>query len=291
MEKHSNTLKEITNPCIWMQSGVVKKKNCTHYFDCATCKYDTGMAKMAASGRHITWQEAMRNHDSTDRTCRHAMTGRTDHRTCPMNYNCARCDFDQAFEETLSPCAFTELTDLTDIKGFKLPSGHFFHSGHTWARMEDGGGIRVGMDDFSFRVLGNPDGVVLPLMGQELNQGNTGWGIKRQGNQADVQSPVNGVITKVNLGLAGSPENLGNDPYTRGWLFTVHNSNVKEAVAPLMDEENSPQWLNREISQLETMIEEITGPLSTDGGILRADVYGTLPTLGWHNLVNRFLGT
>ena len=30
------------NPCLWMQAGVVKFKNCDNYYDCTTCKYDAG---------------------------------------------------------------------------------------------------------------------------------------------------------------------------------------------------------------------------------------------------------
>jgi len=45
------------------------------------------------------------------------------------------------------------------------------------------------------------------------------------------------------------------------------------------------------VTTLENMIEKITGPLSADGGVLKADVFGNLPTLGWHNLTHTFLRT
>jgi glycine cleavage system H lipoate-binding protein len=279
------------HPCLWMQAGVVKKKDCNHYYDCATCKYDAGMLKLTATGRHISWQDAMRKHDSLDRTCRHTMTGRADHRACPMNYNCSHCDFDQLFEETLSPAMAHGLGEITDIKGFKLDRSGYFHSGHTWARIEDGGVIRVGMDDFAFKVLGGPDGFDLPLTGKELNQNEAGWGIKQRDNFADVQSPINGIITCVNHGIRKSPTIPEQDPYKDGWLFTVHNSDLKGAVKDLMADEKSCAWLNQEVTALEVMIEEITGPLSADGGYLRSDVYGNLPALGWHNLTRKFLGT
>jgi glycine cleavage system H lipoate-binding protein len=274
-----------------MQAGVVKKKACTHYYDCATCKYDAGMLKMAATGRHISWQDAMRKHDSKDRTCRHTLTGRTDHKACPMNYNCSHCDFDQLFEETLSPAMPHGPEKMDDIKGFKLDRSGYFHSGHTWARIENGGVIRVGMDDFAFKVLGSPDGFDLPLIGRELNQNEAGWGFKRRDNSADVQSPINGIITRVNPGVRKSPHIPEQDPYKEGWLFTLHNSDPKGAFKDLMAGEESSAWLSREVTALEQMIEEVTGPLSADGGILRSDVYGSLPNLGWGNLTRKFLGT
>ncbi|MCD4677520.1 MAG: glycine cleavage system protein H, partial [Desulfobacula sp.] len=211
-------------PCVWMQAGVVSKKECNQYYDCTTCKYDTAMEKQAAAGKHISWQEAMRKRDGNNRTCRHAMTGRADYRTCPLNYNCSRCDFDQLFEDTLSPGTGHAMLEIKDVKGFKIAKGYYFHSGHTWTCIDSGGIIRVGMDDFAFKVLGGPDGFDLPLTGQELNRSRPGWGIKRHHNLADILSPVNGVITKVNQPVKTSPDLPGKMPYQDGWLFTVHNS-------------------------------------------------------------------
>ncbi|WDP84617.1 MAG: glycine cleavage system protein H [Desulfobacter sp.] len=283
--------KSIETPCLWMQAGVVKKKTCTHYYECAGCRFDSAMAKAVNIGKHISWQEAMRRLDSRERTCRHTLTGRAGHKVCPMNYNCQRCDFDQTFEDTLVPGRAQAVTQVQDIKGFKLPMDHFFHTGHTWARIEAGSILRVGMDDFSLRVLGSPDALTLPLMGEELRSGCPGWGMKRQDNTADVLSPINGVITKVNPDPMKDPVRMADDPYSAHWLFTVHNSDLKGAVSPLMDETESPAWLGREVSGLEKMVEAVSGPLSADGGIFVQDVYGSLPGLGWNRLVNRFLGT
>ena len=277
--------------CLWMMAGVVKKKTCNNYYDCTSCRYDAAMIKKSATGRHLSWQDAMRKHDSRDRTCRHTMTRRTGHRVCPMNYNCARCDFDQIFEDSLSPAAIRSTMDLADIKGFTLAKGNYFHSGHTWTRIEAGGILKIGMDDFTYKVLGGPHGFDLPLIGQELNQGKAGWGIRQKENFAGIQSPINGIITKVNHKIRKSPELPQQDPYGKGWLFTVHNSDIKNTVKGLMAEEESLNWLDQEVKDLELMIEDILGPLNVDGGFLRPDIFGSLPGLGWNNLTRRFLGS
>lgn len=278
-------------PCIWMQAGVTAKKYCNNFYDCTNCKYDAAMEKQAHDGKQLSWQDAMRLRDSSERTCRHAMTGRADHRTCPMNYNCSRCEFDQLFEETVSPGTGHSAVAMTDIKGFQIANGYFFHSGHTWASVDSGGIIRVGMDDFAFKVLGGPDGFELPLTGQELNQDTVAWGFKRGDNLADILSPVNGVITKVNYQVTKQPETPADNPYQDGWLFTIHNSDVKGVTKQLMALEESERWLHKEIDTLEGMIEEVAGPLAADGGLLQRDVYGNLPDLGWNNLTQTFLGT
>ena len=46
------------HPCIWMQSGVVSFKNCNNYYDCTTCKYDSGMKKKVQKNNQITLYRA-----------------------------------------------------------------------------------------------------------------------------------------------------------------------------------------------------------------------------------------
>ena len=279
------------HPCLWMQAGVVKKKNCTTYYDCNQCKFDSGMSRQVAAGKQASWQDAMRLKDSWQRTCRHTMTGRIGPKVCPMNYNCDRCDFDQYLEDTLSPRTGHGAVHVENIKGFDIATGYYFHDGHTWATIDSGGLIRIGLDDFSMKVLGNPDAFEMPRIGQELNKDSAGWGIKRRDNLADVLSPVNGVITQVNEAALKKNPDCGKDPYGQGWLFTVHNSDIKAAFKSLMIDEESSQWMGEEVSILETMIEETAGPMSTDGGLLMPDVYGNLPELGWQNLTRAFLRT
>ncbi len=279
------------HPCLWMTAGVAKKKNCNNYFDCTNCKYDDGMVKLADAGKQTSWQDAMRMKDSKERTCRHTMTGRTTHKVCPMNYNCSHCEFDQYFEDALTPLTGHGAVHLNTVKGFDIANGYYYHDGHTWATIDSGGLIRIGVDDFSMKVLGNPDAFNLPLMGQELNKDSVGWGLKRKENLADILSPVNGVITQVNPNIRKQAEISSNDPYGDGWLFTVHNSDIKGEFKTLMTDADSVEWIDNEVTTLEGMIENEVGPLSTDGGLLMADVFGNLPALGWNNLTQTFLRT
>lgn len=87
------------NPCLWMQAGVVKFKDCKNNFDCITCKYDKAMAVKSAKGKQMTWQDSMRRFDGMNRTCRHTLTNRIEGRICAINYECSKCDFDQMFED------------------------------------------------------------------------------------------------------------------------------------------------------------------------------------------------
>ncbi len=282
---------KINNPCIWMQARVAANKNCNNFYDCTTCKYDVGMQKRVAEGKQISWQDAMRKRPDIHRTCRHSLTHRIERRTCSFNYNCDRCDFDQFFEDVWNAKTKSTPFEMQTVKGFDVPMDYFFHNGHTWARIESGGYIRIGLDDFALKLLGKADALDLPLMGNELDHNRVGWGLTRQDNHAEVLSPVGGVIVETNSKVRENPEIANREPYGDGWLFLVRTPNIKKSVQKLMGDTEGLNWMNSEVSQLEGMIEEVAGPLAADGGYLQGDIYGNLKALGWKNLTQRFLRT
>ena len=278
-------------PCLWMQAGVVKFKNCDNYYDCTTCKYDHAMGQKAAKGKQMSWQDAMKLRPDMDRVCRHSLTNRINRRTCAYDYECAKCDFDQFFEDVWTTKSKSMPNEVQQVKGFDVPMNYYFHNGHAWARIESGGYIRVGLDDFALKVLGEADGLDLPLMGKELDQGKAGWGLKRRENLADVLSPIDGIIVEVNSEVREKPHVANREPYGDGWLFMVRTPDVDATMGKLMADQSSLSWMNNEVNNLENMIEEVAGPLAADGGYLAEDVYGNLPDLGWKNLTRAFLRT
>ncbi|MCP4107846.1 MAG: glycine cleavage system protein H [Desulfobacteraceae bacterium] len=282
---------ETANPCVWMQSGVVDFKNCNNFGDCNTCKYDLGMNMKVEKGKQISWQDAMRMKPALQRVCRHSLTNRIAKRACAYDYQCSKCDFDQYFEEVWTPRAKNMPYEIQEVKGFAVPMDYHFHLGHAWARIESGGYIRIGLDDFALKLLGKADALDLPLMGKEFDQGSVGWGIKRKDNLADVLSPVGGVITEVNPKVRENPELANREPYGDGWLFMVRTNDIKGTMKKLITDTASLDWINTEVATLENMVENVAGPMATDGGHFQADIYGNLPDLGWKNLTNTFLKT
>jgi glycine cleavage system H lipoate-binding protein len=279
------------NPCLWMQAGVVNFKSCNNFYDCTACKYDLGMKMQVEKGKQSSWQNSMRRRPPLERICRHSLTNRIPHRLCAYDFQCATCDFDQLFEDVLATKTKTFPSEMMQVKGFDLPLDYLFHNGHTWARIESGGYIRIGLDDFALKLLGKADALDLPLMGKELDQGAVGWGLKRKNNVADVLSPVGGVIVEVNSKVRENPGLANNEPYGDGWLFMVRNPNIKKSVQSLMAETDSLDWMNQEVDTLEKMIEDVAGPLAADGGYFQADIIENVPQLGWNNLTKTFLRT
>jgi glycine cleavage system H lipoate-binding protein len=219
------------------------------------------------------------------------MKGRIDFRTCTHEYNCADCEFDQFFDDQHQVHAVVTPVETMEIEGFKIPQGYYFHKGHTWAKIEEGSSVRVGMDDFSLRLLGPLDSIKAPLVGKEVKQEQADITVSRGGYTAKVLSPVSGVVTAINFALRERGGLANEHPFSEGWIMRIHTRNLRQDLRNLMLNTETEDFIGKEIDGLYRLIEEKGGSLAADGGFLGNDIYGCMPQIGWRRLTRRFLRT
>ncbi|MBU0736157.1 MAG: hypothetical protein KKG10_18630, partial [Proteobacteria bacterium] len=146
--------------CVWMEAGVVSYKLCDNTFDCPTCVYDHAMqAKVARQKETMvavpvesppekftaTWVHNMMLLPASRRKCRYMITGEVGRKICPNAYECGSCSFDQMMQQRLQ-AEVLPVPAPSQVAGFELADGFYYHEGHTWARPEYGGRVRVGLD-------------------------------------------------------------------------------------------------------------------------------------------------
>ena len=292
--------------CIWMQAGVVTKKECKSDYDCPGCRFDRVMGRVAdennrlkrkgktPTGRHadiIPWKENLRALPLSRRPCLHHMKGRINFRACTHEYLCGNCDFDQYFNDQFSVHAVVKPVDTLNIKGFSIPQGYYFHRGHTWAKVEEGASVRIGIDEFALRLLGPFDQIEAPLMGKEVKQDRGDITVYRGGLAAKILSPVSGVVTSINPRLMTEGSLAGEDPFSEGWVMRVHSDILRDELKKLMINRETGDFMDKEVERLHRLVEEVAGPLPADGGYLGNDIYGKMPQLGWERLTKIFLDT
>ncbi|MDY6971547.1 MAG: glycine cleavage system protein H [Thermodesulfobacteriota bacterium] len=294
------------DPCIWMQAGVVRRKSCKNNYDCSVCRFDrimqrtadgnnklieAGEAPRGKRSRIVSWKDKLSVLPKWKRPCVHHLKGRIDFRACTNQYSCGSCDFDQCFDEQYSVYALVKPVDVLDVKGFKIPQGYYLHRGHTWARIEEGSSVRIGIDDFASRLLGPLDRIEAPLMGKEIEQDSPDITVFRGEHHARMLSPVSGVVTATNPKLRAEGIQANADPFSEGWLMTVHASDLRKDLKGLMISSETEDFIGEQADRLYQVIEEVAGPLTADGGNLGNDIYGNMPQLGWDRLARLFLRT
>ena len=290
--------------CIWMEAGVVSLKICYNNYDCTTCDYDLAMQQKVARLRETSasqpvavetpadklpasWVEKMMLLPASKRKCRYMLTGEVARKICPNAYECGNCSFDQMMQARLE-VEVLPVQGLFQHAGFTLDPDFYYHEGHTWARPEYGGRIRVGLDDFAQRLLGPISGVLLPEVGQEIHQGKTGFHLRLNGNHQSVLSPMDGIITHVNQNLASRPDLIHESPFEAGWLFIVEPLKMKKNLKGLYFGEEALKFLERE----RDLLMEKTSPgqtLAADGGESVKEILAQLPKALRLELVKVFL--
>jgi len=127
-------------------------------------------------------------------------------------------------------------------------------------------------------------------MGKVVKQGKPHISIARGEHRASVLSPLSGVVTAVNPKLKEQGNLANQDPYTEGWVMTLHPHDLRKEIKDLVIAQQSLAFLEEEVERLHGIMEEIL-PLAADGGLLGKDLFGAMPQLGWERLTRAFLRT
>ncbi len=178
---------------------------------------------------------------------------------------------------------------MMEVFGFRVPTeGYYLHRGHAWVVLEKADRVRVGLDDFSQKILGPADGIKLPEVGKTYYQDHIFLALLRQGSKASFVSPVDGIIAEVNEKVREKPSLVHDDPYGEGWLLLMEPTNLQQNLFNLVSGEATAEWIDAETHRLLDMLDTKVGFTLQDGGTIVDDVYGHFPALGWRKLVQGF---
>jgi len=278
--------------CVWMKAKVVPVKYCDNAFDCTTCKFDKAMVKkMAQQMPAAQWNDRMFGLPAEDRRCRHALTGNAPpNKLCQNSFECGTCPYDQMLEDT-SQVDHTLFgpPQYLNAHGYLVPRDYYIHMGHGWARVEYGGRVRIGLDDFGNRLVGKVDTFLLPSLGTKFKTDDESFIMKRESNEAGVRIPLNGVVTAVNQRLLDQPQCSNADPYSAGWVMLIDPEELRGDLKGLYFGMDSVNFIEAEAERLLSMITDDPAAAAATGGEPIKDVYGAFKELGWNKLVKEFI--
>jgi glycine cleavage system H lipoate-binding protein len=280
--------------CIWMKAGVVNFKLCDHAYDCLSCPFDKAMAQAVEKRpeKLASWREQYLQKPYSQKECRHMLTGRVQFRLCGNAYECHSCEFDQSLEQQQAEMASMPSASTRIVSGFRVADGYYYHRGHSWARLEHGGLVRIGVDDFTQRLLGYLSEVRLPKLGAHVEQTEQGWSLRREDKIARMLAPMEGIVVARNHKALADPTVIKEDPHGDGWLLLVEPTHLKRNLTNLLFADEATAWLKSEADKLQSMVmADHPVPLAATGGEVVDDIYGSVKGLNWDDLVHDFLLT
>ena len=284
--------------CVWMKAGVINFRLCDNDYDCFNCDFDSRMRLAMDESNYQEWMNRhgwygeMNERFSTDkRPCIHFLSGKKDAPSeCSFNYDCHRCGFHRS-QTAAGDMNKTREPAYEFASGYRLAEDFYYHFGHTWVHVEQGGRVRAGFDEFASKAFGAADRLEIPPEGTKLKQGEAGLVLSREGRQAAVRSPISGKVVAVNREVIENPGLCHDDPYGRGWLFCVEPSFLKTELDALYYGKEALEWTERENQEVMKLLGPKYEQLVSTGAEPVDDLFGHVPELEWDKLAQSILRT
>jgi len=211
------------------------------------------------------------------------------YKLCDFNFDCNNCTFYQVIRG-----GHKLVRTPVNIKGSQLHPFLFYNHCHMWARVEQNAHIRIGIDDFGQRLIGVPQDLCLPIMGEKLTQESIR--IKGRGINISLKPPVEGDVVEFNERLIRQPSMLNEYPYETGWIIIVKPFRLSTHLKRLHYGHSAQQWFYAETTRLAHLIAgEIGKPYSEvgitsqDGGNPDFDLLDKMGRQGVKRILEQFL--
>lgn len=96
-----------------------------------------------------------------------------------------------------------------------------------WIKIE-GNIITIGISSYAAKEIGEILFIELPKVGKKVKKGEEAAVLESNKAAFDVYAPISGKIVEVNEKLKKNLKDLNNYPESKGWLFKIESSNLKE---------------------------------------------------------------
>lgn len=223
--------------------------------------------------------------------CVWMQAGVVDYKLCDRDYDCDRCPFDEALHTRSCQQALREQGDYFEpmtVQGCRVEPDLFYHRNHLWARIEEGGMVRAGLDDFGQRILGRVYLVSLPAPGTVIRARAQCLRLTHQSGVCALAAPFDGKVKEVNSKLLQRPALMNRDPFGEGWLMLIEPDDLKPGLKRLMYGEPVRDWLQQEIEKLHSLINEEQSTMN-DGGRLTPEFMSELTSSQRNRVIDSFL--
>jgi len=130
---------------------------------------------------------------------------------------------------------------MVKVENYEVPEGLYFSKDFSWVKVE-GDLVRMGITDYAQKSLREIVYAELPIVGNEVKQGEPYGTLESVKAVSDLVASVSGTIQEVNDEAQSKPETLNEDPYGKAWLIVVKPSNLQAELANLMDFNAAVEW-------------------------------------------------
>jgi glycine cleavage system H lipoate-binding protein len=241
--------------CIWMTAGIVNYKLCDKKYDCDNCGFYF-TAKDDPSVYERIYPSVSRNNAPELKS--------NDYRDRILSF----------------------------LDDWSIDEKCQYYPGHIWVKMKDENTALVGIDSLFGKILPKTKNIVEPLIGNILKQDQPGCWVTSNDITFTLKSPLSGIVDKVNENLFLESDLISQDPFGKGWLFSLKPTNFDIERKKLINAEKMKFNTERDVLKLKKKLlsviephnEEI-GETMMDGGQALSDIYIIIGKKNYQNII------
>ncbi len=179
-----------------------------------------------------------------------------------------------------------------DFSALSVPRDIYLSRGHTWAKKNEYGLIKVGVDEFIVKSLGNFSITSIKEPGTSIKKGDILFEGNSNNHNFKFRSPLDGEIKFVNPGIIGK---IMTDPYGDDWSVLMLTPEYEVSKNQLFTGEELSSWMKKEFKRLReflgnhTVKPELAGVTMQDGGNVVEGALSMVAEEGVKDFENEFL--
>jgi FixJ family two-component response regulator len=140
---------------------------------------------------------------------------------------------------------------------FSIPGGVFISKNHTWVSLNQDGIAKVGIDDFTKKMIGKIGAIELPNLGMNIKTGQPLFTL-RQGNRTiTFNSPISGKVAQINTLLEDNVNALERTPYERNWICALDTENIDSEIKEMHIGKSAVSFFQEDIEKFKIVFSEI----------------------------------
>lgn len=183
----------------------------------------------------------------------------------------------------------THLAETEKVKfgEFAIPGGVFISEGHTWASVAQDGSVKIGIDDFAKKLIGEIDDIEFPNLGLNAVKGQAIFSIKQKNRIVKFNSPISGVVSKINFELKENLHSLNYSVYEKNWVCVIDADKLDIELPQLKIGKNAVEFYQNEIDKFIDEMKKILKDSSKSDEL----VWGELQNLdekNWYYITGEF---
>lgn len=193
--------------------------------------------------------------------------------------------------------AYREALGALTPEVLRIPQGFHYFRNHLWTNMKKAGQARIGLDDLLLQITGEIELHNFRKPGERVKKGDIIAEVNQGGKHLKISSPISGEVTGVNKRLRENPGVLLDDPYGKGWIYSMKPDDWDKDTEVSLPADKAKDWSRKELSRLKDFVADSLSKYSPEeskvvlqeGGELVQYPLSTLPGEAWTDFEGLFL--